>query len=394
MTALKFNKDIFFLRWGLILGLCVLARLPHILNENFFYFDDDEALIGIMAQEMLRGELFPYFFCGQNYGLSFFETLSVAGCIKIFGSGIWALRIGGLLLFSLGITFIYQTLKSRNMSFLFSAGVAVLLITFPTWYLWGAMVRGGYVTSFAAVSIIFFVTQKKEAFRFENILMGFLLYTAYESHVLILIPVLPFVFEWWRDKPQRWMNAVKIISTSLILIYGLRYLFSNESQSYLNPISIEKMKLSTLLSYLSEWIHSFSGFYFYSVNFNPPDYWQVGLYLLLAVMIVTIILGVWKISGKKRTIALLCLVAIVFGFLVLAQVKDYAPRYMIGSYTGILFLVLYLIINSEFYLKKAMVYTMALISFVGITTGSKMPRHWYFGQQSFLTSLDLVHDYD
>lgn len=389
MTRLSNYRFIF--QWGTILGLCILVRLPHFLTHHF-YFDEDEALIGIMAQDLLSGDAFPYYFYGQNYGLSIFETVSVAGCIKIFGSGIWALRIGGLLIFSLGVTFIYRTFKARELSGLFTCSVVFLVLAFPTWYLWGAMVRGGYVTAFAASCVIFFITQRKESKNYDAWLLGLMMYIAYEGHGLVLLPILPLVLDWWLKREGKWKSALIIPAVALTSLYGMRHLFVIDGKSEAPPISWAGMKWENFTEHMEGWINGFSGFYFYGVNFDPPFYWNVGLYILFIVMIVAIVVGIWRATLKQKMIATFVLLAIGIDLLLLAQIQEYAPRYFIGIFTGILFLLLYLFVNVEFRIKRILTAALAVTAFIGITTGSKMRRHWYEGK-NFADGLEQVYTY-
>ena len=389
MGRLKNYRFIF--QWGIILGVCILVRLPHFLTHHF-YFDEDEALVGIMAQDLLSGDAFPYYFYGQNYGLSIFETVSVAGCIKLFGSGIWALRIGGLLVFSLGVTFIYRTMRERELSWLLTLSVVFLVLAFPTWYLWGAMVRGGYVTAFTACCIIFFITQRRSPKGYDAWILGLLMYISYEGHVLILLPVLPLILDWWLRQESKWKSALIIPATTLALLYGMRHLFVIDGKSEAPPLLWSGMQWENFTEHIDGWINGFSGFYFYAVNFDPPEYWRVGLYVLMLVMVATIVVGMWKATLKQKVIAVFVLLAIGVDLLLLAQIQDYAPRYFIGAFTGVLFLLLYLSVNVEFRIKQIFAPALAIVAFVGITTGSKMRRHWYDGK-NFPDALEQVYAY-
>jgi len=185
MKTITSNRKLLFLAlWLIVFGLCIVVRLPHFLSHNFF-FDGDEAVIGIMARDFINGRSFPVYFYGQNYGLSFFETLPTAFFMKFFGSSIWALRLGSLVLYSLGITFIWQCFIDNNTSRKISYILIGIMILFPTWYLWGAMVRGGYLTAFTSICLLYYITQSMGVNLIRTLLTGVISLIAFESNQLI-----------------------------------------------------------------------------------------------------------------------------------------------------------------------------------------------------------------
>ena len=79
------NTAAFGFSFLLIFLVCILVRLPHFLSKDFF-FDGDEAMIGIMAQDFLSGKGLSLYFYGQNYGFSSLEVLSTSLFIKLIGN--------------------------------------------------------------------------------------------------------------------------------------------------------------------------------------------------------------------------------------------------------------------------------------------------------------------
>ena len=68
----------------LFAGIAVAARLPFLVSGKI-PFDSDEAVEGLMALHVLKGEL-PAFFWGQAFkGVP--EVYAAAGAFAVFGDG-------------------------------------------------------------------------------------------------------------------------------------------------------------------------------------------------------------------------------------------------------------------------------------------------------------------
>ncbi|MEP7198339.1 MAG: hypothetical protein ABI874_00865 [Chloroflexota bacterium] len=109
---------------GLALGVQLWAALQWAAN-----FDGDEAVFGLMARHVLKGEIAPYMW-GQSY-LGSLESWLAAGSIQLWGPTVLALRIPSLMLF--GIFFIlhgrlvYQAWGERV------ALISLLILALPPW---------------------------------------------------------------------------------------------------------------------------------------------------------------------------------------------------------------------------------------------------------------------
>jgi len=385
-----------WISWIVILGLSILVRLPHFLSVQFCY-DDDEALIGIMAQNLIKGIDIPFFFYGQNYGLSFFETLSVALFLPILGSNIWALRMGGLLIFSLGLSFIWKVFREKQTNLWLSIAILILFITFPTWYLFGAMVRGGYVTALAASCILFYLTQLEKQHWVHSILIAILLFIGLEAHVLIAVPVIPFVIGWWLKHPRKTESAIIISSLVGLSMLFVKIHFAQNGLSEMRPVNLESMNEINLRMHLKGWLHGFSSFYFFNGDVVIPPYWVNGLNALFFLMMAFLLIGIIQICLSKPhyskiVVIVTVMLAILCEIVLFSTVDEYSPRYFIGLFTGVLFLLLYLSIQAKFRLKKWMITLMAVISLIGISSGSKMWRDYHQGG-ALLKHLAEVYDY-
>src|SRR3954470_5996486 len=78
-------------------ALAVAARLPFLLSHRIA-FDSDEAVEGLMARHVLRGE-FPAFFWAQAYkGVP--EVYASAGAFAVFGPTVTVLKMVTLAAFA------------------------------------------------------------------------------------------------------------------------------------------------------------------------------------------------------------------------------------------------------------------------------------------------------
>lgn len=383
----------FCLVWLLLFGLSVLVRLPHFLSKNF-WFDGDEAMVGIMAQDFLEGKSFPFYFYGQNYGLSTLEAISTALFIALLGSGIWALRLGGLLLFSLGVTFLVRAIQRQHIPRWVWFSLTALLITFPTWYLWGAMVRGGYVTSFLFVCVVFYWMLETHFSYKQLIWIGVSAAIAFEAHLLILLPVIPMIAAWVFKHPNGFRNACLLLGifvVSVLTIRGIGYLDVAYWKSPPINWGIDK-QLANLEIQGHGLVAGYSNFFFFGMNIERPSWWDL---LLKISLILSLLLLVWDFfqasKYKKYFYGFALLMILVYVFL-MSTIRIPSPRYWMGLFSGILFWLILIFIsreNKRFVSFSLLVLT--LISVLGITTGSKMKQDWYDAGVNELQAFEGFH---
>src|SRR5437660_2232512 len=94
------------------LGLCMLLTLGirlWLVVRTHGFIDGDEALVGIQAQHILRGEL-PTYYYGQPY-MGSLEAYLIALIFAVVGSSTWAMRCEPILL-SLALVWLTWRLAS------------------------------------------------------------------------------------------------------------------------------------------------------------------------------------------------------------------------------------------------------------------------------------------
>lgn len=393
MKLLLKNISSFSLILLLVLGTSILVRLPHFLSDDFF-FDGDEAMIGIMAQDFLSGKGLPIYFYGQNYGFSSIEVLSTAFFIKVLGSGIWALRLGGLLLFSIGLTFIWKTLNETKTSKLISLIVLLMLIAAPTWFLWGGMVRGGYITAFMCFGILFYVTQLKLVNWKWMLILSIISTVSYASQPLIFIPMLPFVINWFLPLKVNYKKIVGFGLLSALMILILHYFgSSNEVWSAPKSTFFDIQQLENLKTQTEGMIYGYSNFFFFTMNI--PISWWWFILLLISLVIITVYTLIFFVKSQKENkgVVVMMIFSLLISVFLVSSVSMYSPRYWLGFFTGILFLFCYEIIHGDFLKKRLMVaFAVAGIYSLGIIASRDMKRDWYFVDGNEMKMISQFYD--
>ena len=365
--------------WMVFFALSILVRIPLFLSDHF-HFDGDEAIIGIMAQELLAGKQFPIYFAGQNYGLSTFEVIPVALFEAIFGASIWSLRLGGLLLYSLGLVYIFKAISLHQLNNRIKWMLLVLVLMFPTWYLWGMMVRGGYLTAFVLAAMAYYYTVKPSKGNQTLIIIGILIGLLYESHVFILLAILPFIAAWFFKLPSLLKSGI-IIGVSAVLTIGMvKYFGTNTDVAWEKPTLILdwQAQKTHFQGQKKGIVAGFSGLHYYGMNMERPLWWDILInsFLVLAAGFI-----VWASAKERfkelRIVVFIAVVVLLYLFMV-STVRLPAPRYWIGLFTGLLFWLFYFISKNKEH--KVTLYVLVLLSFIsvaGVGVANRFAFDWF-----------------
>lgn len=355
--------------------LALVFRLPHLLSRASV-LDGDESIIGIMANDLLAGKKFPIYFYGQQYGFSMFEVWTSAFWISILGKGIWALRLGALMLFSLGATFIWKGLLLRKASFLMSFLFTVGILSFPTWYIWGMLPRGGYVTAFVAVGVVFYLTSAENLSYAKLIVLFSVLAIGFEAHSLLLFSVFPFLLMDWLQKKYGIVKLLLCFVGFVLSVLLFRYLNTEPNfwqAPQLHFVLDDVWK--ALVVYLENILHAYTNFFVYPFNLEIPYWWAV-----LATISLTLILllFVYLLATSKKATVFYIVLWVFLQLLLLmliGSIQGYSPRYFISFFSGFMVLFMYLhkdVFNTN--LTKIIGLVILLIFTAGIGSGSKIKR--------------------
>lgn len=191
MNFLKKNKIVL-----LLVLICILSRVPQLVSADL-RLDSDECVMAMMTKYMYQGKELPVYFWGQRYGFSLIEELAILPFYAICGVSAISVKLGMLLLWTLGIIFFYKALLHINNENKTTALLITLLfIATPAWALWSMKARGGYLTAHLLSAIVLYLTFHRQYSQkvFTYILTGILLYFIYESQVFWLVGLAPLLF--------------------------------------------------------------------------------------------------------------------------------------------------------------------------------------------------------
>ncbi len=282
-----------------LITIIFASRVP-LIAGNFFVADGDEAIIGLMAKEIVDKGDFKMYFWGQQYGLAVVETSTDALAFKVFGINVYSLKLAMLFLWTIGILLLFAAVK--NISGLYIAIIfALLLVASPAWGLWSMKARGGYITAFVfsaltgwLMSVIYRKPDKKMISLW--ILVGFSLVLIWFAQKLWLFSLIPFVVALCIKRPNLlgFLGlAISAIATSVLI----HYLARNETSNFWKySFEAKLFILYNIPSALRQLHVHFGGGYYLGgilragqINEVVGWTWSVVFVLLLAFQIVRVI---------------------------------------------------------------------------------------------------------
>jgi hypothetical protein len=318
--------------------LSVIVHLPYLLGAHL-YFDGDEAIIGIMAQDLIGGKNIPIYFYGQQYGFSFFEVIAVAVGILIVGNTVWALKIGALIIFSIGTSFLFRLCLKKGINVWIAFAIILVVSCFPAWLLWASKTRGGYLTAYTAACILIYIFKCKSLNIQTIIASSLLLAIAVHSQILIALPV-AICYAWWIIRSK---NFRMILGSGFVLIVCLVLIklpaFMNE-EVWKVPMAF-KIRPKNLTVTISEMPRLIFGSYFYELTFPLGKTLALtgGLfYFLGGIIIIRMFL---KADITTKLISTCLLIGGLCSFLLIGLMVGGVYRYTLGISTAFL-LVLFL----------------------------------------------------
>jgi len=121
----------------------ILARWPFITSGQTL-LNPDEAIVGLMAQDIAAGERLPIYFYGQRY-MGSLEAFIIAAASPFFANHVQALRFGPALVFAA-----FVALQSLMLTRWFGrragiAGAVLAIAGSPMFMHWSISARGGYI---------------------------------------------------------------------------------------------------------------------------------------------------------------------------------------------------------------------------------------------------------
>lgn len=354
--------------------LAILFRIPNLLSRNL-WFDGDEGIVGIMARDWANGVAFPTYFYGQNYGFSLFEVLSVAFWIKILGSTVMALRLGGLMVFAAAGTFFWKAFERKGVARSWRVVLLLLYLTFPSWMMWGSMVRGGYVGALFCVAVLTYLFTSIKVHWSWAVAASFFFAAGFENHVFLLVPFLPFLLKLWLEEKHSWKYLTICLAGAgvWVVLIKLSNFYDNGWQA--PPVYMDFAHVPQKFG----WIFTnapeiFGDFFFYELVLNPPTWWYIFLVLALLLLLVFTVLSFVKKASWEKVLWLLGMLSLL---LVTTLFSKFSPRYLISFFTGFLVLVFFQFLLKSEMKGRIILLFLLVIQLIGIGVGSKIERDWY-----------------
>jgi hypothetical protein len=248
----------------LLIIVGVLIRIP-ILTDPALLIDGDEAVVGLMASDWLKGGEFPIYFIGQQYGLSTLEACTAGLFFSIFGMTDWALKLSSLTIWLTGVVFFYKALiQYKPQKKQIASIVSFILVTAPTWLYWGMKSRGGYVSAFMFSAILLFlITKQNEQWSNpRSIAIGACLALISQFQSLWIISILPVSVYFILNSKQ--LSQLKFIAVGFLGTLLPLVLIKFKQPTVWKPhlLRFDNEPLPWLTNLPDVLLHHFSGTYY------------------------------------------------------------------------------------------------------------------------------------
>jgi hypothetical protein len=323
-----------FLVTVLATRLLVLARFFPTLIES------DEAIVGLMARHILKGE-FPIFYWGQSH-MGTFEAYLTAGMFVLFGPSALVLKLTVLTLFLLFLAAHFKLAEEVSES-RFVAWMATISVGISPAFLtvWSLKSRGGYMSLllFGTLSLLLAARLVKNDShrRVTILLLGASTGVAFWSHFAAVTYAIPIgLILLWKFRATllryAWVGVIGfLVGSSPVWIYNFLHHFASASQPVARRTTIIEdfqnifgTGLPILLGGRAPW--------------SPND----GYLPYLGVFVVLVFLGAfgWMVAGQLKagnpSVCLLLLFAFMYPLFVSAGGVGFfmlEPRYLFPLYS-------------------------------------------------------------
>lgn len=129
---------------SILLAIAAFSTRWPLIERGETLLHPDEAIVGIMAQDIAAGRSLPIYFYGQRY-MGALEAYVVAAMMPLFDEPIHALRSAPALFFAMFVAAQYLMLATWFGRRGGLVGAAVLIAGSPMFAQWSISARGGYI---------------------------------------------------------------------------------------------------------------------------------------------------------------------------------------------------------------------------------------------------------
>ncbi len=339
--------------------LCILSRLPQLLSENLV-LDGDECVVAIMAKHMYVGKEFPLFFYGQQYGFSFVEELFILPFYAVIGVKAIAVKCAMLLLWSIGVVFLYKALLQLNKGKAYIPALLIaLLVLSPAWAIWSMKARGGYLTAFTLSSLLLYMlTKRANISRGTLVIAGLLLVLIYES-MLLWLPGMLLICVYYLYKQKSLAKAVSFTLPAALLLIAFHFYRKTLPDFHHPDANAPMADWLTNVWRVPKYVYtSFQGNYFF-FDVYPPNFFQATFAAgFCGLVSVAVIVGIICLRKAPFSGIVILAILIAIGTTILSPRMHY--RYLLPI-TGYTVLALQLILNEVRFRKPYLIVAGAFI---------------------------------
>jgi hypothetical protein len=187
----------------------LLARWPYIEAAQTV-LHTDEAVVGVMANDILHGERFPLYFYGQRY-MGSLEAYAIAGVQWVVGSPMIALRLAPALFLALLVAVNYLMLTHWFGRRGAIVGAVSLIACSPMFLQWSVAARGGYVEALLCGTCLWWgyghwCTGSETAKASQRAIIGLLIGFGLWINPMMAIFVAPIVVHTLLNRPLRYFE--------------------------------------------------------------------------------------------------------------------------------------------------------------------------------------------
>lgn len=314
----------------LLLILFTLLRLPYLNSDNYI-LDGDEAVVGLMVKHFSEGTEIPFFFYGQEYGFCFIEVLAATPFYWVLGPTDFALNLGMLTLFTLGVFFLYRIAFSFSKNFPFSLLLSVFMGVFPVWIVWATKARGGYESAFFLSMLLLWLVlvkwKEKSPTIPQGLILGGLLSLVFLSQPLWLPGLLPFlVYFLLKDKS---FSAIFTTITSASFFSFVIKSSLTVSDWYKPSKSFGGLNFENIGDLTSWLYHTFSGWYYLDVLYEVPPATKMLTGVSVMLFFALAIYGIFQY--KKDKIQFLAGLSLFLSLGIAGIMLKENPRYLLPA---------------------------------------------------------------
>ncbi|MCT4623018.1 MAG: hypothetical protein N4A46_05290, partial [Schleiferiaceae bacterium] len=301
-----------------------------------------EAVDGLMVKHFSEGKEVPFFFYGQEYGFCFLEVLATTPFYWVLGPTDFALNLGMLLLFSLGIFYLYRISFHFSKSFIFSSLLSLFMGVFPVWVVWATKARGGYESAFflAMLSLWLLLVKwkdEKPSIK-QGLILGALLGFIWLAQPLWLPGLLPFVVYFF-IKDKAWMNFGVSAFVAGVLAWGVKF-FLATSDWYKPSKSFGGFEFGNIANLFSWLYDSFTGWFYLDQLLHNPSYQaftkvemppMVNLLAGIGVLLFIALAVMGLIKYKKDNWQFVTGLSLIFSLGIIGIMLKENPRYLLPA---------------------------------------------------------------